>query len=375
MSGKLVFDNLYALIFGKKAIGKVNLNNLSNLALFRTARDMAFENAGSLPKLSKEQKKELKKLWSPYFVFVPTKYHRLYLKCTGEFKAEYIPEDIMFMYIDRFYSDRKSAQYIDNKCYYCEVFKGINMPKLVAMKMANQWFDSDMKPVDYLNIPEIIRKESEVVIKKATDSECGMGVTICKGDAVDASFIEKINKDNGDYVIQEVIKQHPFMGKLNEDSVNTIRIISLIKDGEVKIVFSGVLRFGAKGSRVDNVSSGGSAVYIDSSGRFDGKAVYKGFERCQSIPGYGSEFAGLMVPGYEDAVQLVKKAHVMVSDYRLMHWDIAVDENGRAVLVEANFSLGSALYFQNVGQPLFGDLTEDVLREVFGRKRRLSVLG
>ena len=62
MSGKLVLDNLYALIFGKMSIGKVNLNNLSNLALFRTARDMAFENAGSLPKLSKEQKNFSEKL-------------------------------------------------------------------------------------------------------------------------------------------------------------------------------------------------------------------------------------------------------------------------------------------------------------------------
>lgn len=374
MKNGKIRDNLITYLKGKGALGSVDLNNLGNLALFRLSRDIAFGEKRELPHLNAKQKRELKEMWSPYFMFVPTKYHRLYLKVTGEFHAEYIPEDIMFMYIDRFYSDRDSSKYFDNKCYYYQYFKGINMPKLIAMKKGGCWLDDGMHIIDRATVLTRIKAEDEVVIKIAVASECGKGVTFVKSDEADISLIEKLSNECSDVVIQKTLKQHPFMAKFNETSVNTLRIISLIKDGEVKVVFSGALRYGTGGARVDNVSSGGAVLMVDSEGTLNGRAVRNVFDKADSVGGYGSDFAGLKVPGYQDAIKLVKRAHSMIADYRMVHWDIAIDEAGCAVLIEANLSLGSVLYFQNLGTPLFGDITADVLSEVFAKRRRLTVL-
>lgn len=365
--------NLRVLILGKKAMGSVDLNDLGNPALFRLAHSLDFKPFEKLPRLSKEQKNMIKQIWSPYFVFFPTKYHRLYLKITGKFNPLYIPEDIMFMYIDRYYSDREAAKYFDNKCYYYQLFKGIKMPRLIAMKRGGYWFNSSGEMIDENRLMQEIGKEEEIVVKKATASEGGMGVEFVCASLADESFVKNLSAREGDIVIQAPIRQHSFLSQFNADSVNTIRIISFIKDGEVNIIYPGALRFGAKGSRVDNVTLGGTAAGIESDGTLNGKAIWGDYRRCDSNEAVIAKCKGQIIPGYDDAVRLVKRAHLMVPDFKLIHWDVAVDENGQAVLVEANFSLGSS-YFQFLDRSLFEDRTDEVLKEVFGNRKRLTVL-
>ena len=48
-----------------------------------------------------------------------------------------------------------------------------------------------------------------------------------------------------------------------------------------------------------------------------------------------------------------------------MSWDIAIDEDGNPVLIEANMRKGSVNFHQFNNGPLFGELTERVLNEIF----------
>ena len=50
----------------------------------------------------------------------------------------------------------------------------------------------------------------------------------------------------------------------------------------------------------------------------------------------GLIFAGSTVPFYDNAVELVKKAHPTIAHFRLVSWDIAIGEKGEAILIEAN---------------------------------------
>ena len=50
----------------------------------------------------------------------------------------------------------------------------------------------------------------------------------------------------------------------------------------------------------------------------------------------GLIFAGYTVPFYDNAVELVKKAHPTIAHFRLVSWDIAIGEKGEAILIEAN---------------------------------------
>ena len=85
---------------------------------------------------------------------------------------------------------------------------------------------------------------------------------------------------------------------------------------------------------------------------------------CDQHPD-GLVFEGFKVPSYDKAVELVRKAHPIIGNFRLVSWDIAIDESGEPVLIEANMRKGGINFHQFNNGPLFGDLTERVLDEVF----------
>lgn len=74
------------------------------------------------------------------------------------------------------------------------------------------------------------------------------------------------------------------------------------------------------------------------------------------------------MPSFDKAVNLVKKAHPVISHFRLVSWDIVIGEDGDEILIEANMRNGGINLQQFSNEPLFGDLTEQVLREVFKKQ-------
>ena len=76
--------------------------------------------------------------------------------------------------------------------------------------------------------------------------------------------------------------------------------------------------------------------------------------------------AGHPVPGIASAHAMVKKLHPVMGRFRLASWDIAVDEEGEAVLLETNVSLSVISDIQACAGPLFGDQTRKIVEEVFG---------
>ena len=49
----------------------------------------------------------------------------------------------------------------------------------------------------------------------------------------------------------------------------------------------------------------------------------------------------------------------------MISWDIAIDNNTDPILVEANFANGQLDFHQLNNGPLFGNLTESILTQVF----------
>ena len=70
-----------------------------------------------------------------------------------------------------------------------------------------------------------------------------------------------------DLVVQSELRQHADMAALNDSSVNSLRIYSLLgKDGVAKI-YSSVVRMGVNGSKLDNYSAGGLTCGIQENGK------------------------------------------------------------------------------------------------------------
>jgi hypothetical protein len=66
---------------------------------------------------------------------------------------------------------------------------------------------------------------------------------------------------------------------------------------------------------------------------------------------------------------MIRTLHARLGHFRLVYWDVAIDEAGEPVLIESNLRTGGLNVIQYNNGPLFGDLTEKVLTEVYLSRR------
>ena len=169
-----------------------------------------------------------------------------------------------------------------------------------------------------------------------------------------------------DIVVQELINQNETISAINPTSINTVRILSLLTQSDVKI-YSSILRMGVDGNRVDNISQGGIACGISRNGVLKKCAYnYRG-DRYYKHPTTGIEFNNIKIPNYNEIVNLVKKAHPAIPKFRLVSWDIVLDNNTMPLLLEAILCYGELNLHQLCNGAIFGNDTEDVLEEIFVR--------
>ena len=84
-----------------------------------------------------------------------------------------------------------------------------------------------------------------------------------------------------------------------------------------------------------------------------------------TLPNTGLVFDGYRIVGYDKAKMLIEKAHPMVPYFKMVSWGVVIDEQGEAVMMDANFAKGYLTFHQLTKGPLFGDDTKDILDEVF----------
>lgn len=312
--------------------------------------------------LTKEQKAKIKDFYAPYGK-IDDWYHSFYLQATGRFCVDYIPEDLHYCYIDPYFNDWRESVYMDDKCYYRRMFTGIRQAEEVASRIGGMWFVGDYEPITRQQLDQLLANEPEIVVKKAQGSEGGRGVFFVKG--VEFSSVE--GKIRDDIIIQRPIKQHPDLAAINTSSVNTIRLMSLLTDGSAK-VYSGILRIGVGGSRVDNASSGGITCGITWDGKLRQYAYNAKGQRYETHPDTGVVFDGYRIPGFQKCLDQVQKLHVQIPHFRLISWDFSVDSDGEPLLVEANLHYGQLDFHQLNNGPIFGEDTKKILDEVFGKK-------
>ena len=367
-------DNIYTVLTGKFQEGKTDLNTLGNFALMRAARRQLYLGLKHTPPLTREQKKEIRKFYAPYIRHLSDSYHRIYTHASqGHFCPEYIPEDLFYMDIDRYYSNREEARYLDNKCYYYRLLSNVKQPDLIAMRVGESWLDQQMEQVSFEKVVELIGLEQETVVKRAVNSEGGFGITFLTGDEKDSDFRKLVVTIPCDIVIQRPVRQHPLMSELHPSSVNTLRILSLLEQDKVKI-YGTVIRIGTGDNRVDNVSHGGIFCGVQEDGNLGEYGVLYDGSVTTHHPDMAYAFADKKIPGLEKAHQLVRKAHPFLGHFRLASWDIAIDEKGEAVLIEVNLSLGGVSEMQICTGSLFGEDTKKILDEVYHERRKWTTL-
>lgn len=320
--------------------------------------------------LSKEQKEKIDVFFKPYFKpWKKYQYHEFYSGCTGEFHVEYIPDDIYYSVIDKYYNDWDKAKKFDDKCYYDRLFSnfGIKMPETICYRINGYWLDSKYRCISEEKAAQLIMEQGKAFLKQSVESEGGHGVVFFDTTEKDIQELKKIFARLGkNLVAQAPIIQSNVTKCLNPSSVNTIRLLSFLdKDGNTKI-YSGILRMGIGNSKVDNASSGGITCGIMPDGRLKDRAFKANGEKYEKEhPSSKVRFSDVQIPGYKQICDKIKNIHPQLSNFRLLSWDIALDESDTPVLVEVNMCFGELDFHQLNNGPLFGEDTEMILKEVF----------
>lgn len=175
----------------------------------------------------------------------------------------------------------------------------------------------------------------EQVVGKVVDACGGKGI-----DFYDVSDSKNLKKcydtliEKQQFLVEEVIIQHPKMSELYSKSINTLRIISFLTDRGEVVILNTILRIG-NGGRVDNFSSGGMYTFVDEDGKILLPAIDEKGSIYESHPITNTKLVGYQIPNFDQVKELVKELGTVVPEVRYVGWDIAVGKDG-PILIEGN---------------------------------------
>ena len=331
------------------------------------------ENPDQLPKLSENQIHELQSVWKQLYDLgvIKHEWYELYIAKLGKFNPEYIGSDLHYYYTEWLKIDYDYLRAFLDKNYIDLILKGVKQPKVIVRKIRGYYLDHDFNKItldDAINIIYDIR-EKGAVIKISRESSGGKGLTFI-GKDTSRGYIKDHLTSGSDFAVQEVIRQHPDMAAMNQSSINTVRILSIMIDGQ-SIPMSAVVRIGKEGSRVDNFSSGGMSCGINP----DGSLKEVGFNskgEKSTVHSNGFIFKNGKVPNFEKIVDLTKRLHYCVPMFGVVSWDIAIDETGEPVLIEYNVSQGQIDLHQYSNGPVYGKYRERIAEQILEYYKKRS---
>ncbi len=174
-----------------------------------------------------------------------------------------------------------------------------------------------------------------VFFAKETDNFGGMGVKHINTSETDLTALYGDLRDKKLFCLEQPVIQHPQMSTLCPSSVNTIRMVTVLKDGDVTLMYS-LVRMGNGSSAVDNISSGGMYSPVNSEGVITAPAFCdKTGKFYENHPATGIKLVGFQIPMFDESTAEVKKAALVVPEIRYIGWDVAISEKG-PVFIEGN---------------------------------------
>ena len=344
------------------AIDSGDKRSAKSAALKKWFREMT----GQTKELTDEQLSELKNVWGDIWDtgLVDPLWVRVYSDKTGIYSPEYVGSDIHYYNVEWSRIDGDYLRAFLDKNYMDVLLPCIKHPPTLIRKIHGLYLDHDFAPISKAQAVDKLFENLDpgVVVKISRASSGGKGVRFLGKGSTKEDISAALDVDP-DVAVQLVMQQHPEMAKMNASSVNTIRIICIILDGE-SIPLSAVVRIGNSGSRVDNFSSGGVGCGVKPDGHLNNCGYTQKGERYDVHPN-GFVFREGFVPNFDKALEAVKRCHMHVPMFGVASWDIAIDTDGEPVLIEYNVGGAGIDIHQYNNGPLYGKYRERIIADAF----------
>lgn len=289
-------------------------------------------------------------------------------KCARKYGAGYMDYDLFEMYnltkkqrdtyitrgrnneLVKKYNNKEYFHIFENKDEFNTLFKDY---------IKRDWIKVKESPKE--DIINFIKKHNEFMAKPI-DGGCGHGIVkinVDKEKYGDKSFNEvfgeeldkdaklerlysKLTEDTNNFELEEVIKQNPKVSKIYPDAINTVRVVTILKNG-VPHVICAYFRIG-NGKYVDNFNSGGMVAPINElTGEVIDKAIDKNKNLYENHPQTGAKIKGFKFPDWDKAILMCKEASKVVPQMGYIGWDVCFTPDG-PIFVEGNEFPGHDIY-------------------------------
>lgn len=330
------------------------------------------KNNIKIRKLSGKQKKEVDSIYGKYKRKFYGQYdyltHELYYSATGQFNPYVLPESLYRTKLVYFMNKRTVSKGWADKNYFEAFHPNAKFPEAIVHNVEGKWMDPSYNLISKEQVSEILQNSSNVIVKSSLDSFQGKGVAFFEKTNID----ELVKNYKKNFIVQKKFIQHKDISLLNESSVNVIRVISVFIDEEPSIIMS-ALRVGKSGALIDvspdENGNGNVIIGIDNTGKLNPYGYSSSGKKVQ-VTSNGFEFAGFQVPGYQKVCKVVCDVHKKMPMFKMIGWDIVIDEHEEVVIMEYNLMCPGVLYYQWVNGPLFGEDKEKILSviEKLGKK-------
>jgi glutathione synthase/RimK-type ligase-like ATP-grasp enzyme len=232
----------------------------------------------------------------------------------------------------RKYNDQSYVHMFDNKDEFNEIFGEFLKRDWVLVNRENRE-----------KVLAFFAKHNRFMVKPL-DGCCGKGVELVELSSYaspEAAFEALVNGDPVE--LEELIVQHPAVSAIYPNAINTVRTVSITKDGVPHIICT-YFRIGNGGRHVDNFNSGGMVAPVDEvTGIVKDRAIDKNKTLYENHPQTGAPIKGFRFPDWDKAMDMVKQAAVRVPQVGYVGWDVAFGPEG-PMLVEGNNFPGHDIY-------------------------------
>jgi len=244
-------------------------------------------------------------------------------------------------------------------------------PETIIKKMHGRYYTSDNTPISFADAEQHLAASQKDLIVKPSQTDNGFGIRslVVIGsklflDNCPCTLSGLETQYGSNFIVQEKVAQHPLMAQAHPASLNTVRMVTFRWKNNIRVLIA-FARFGTQGRLTDNAGMGGLCCGIDERGRLNDSAVDKTGKVYSSHPTTGYSFANrLSIPNYESVCKIALDLHRQIFHFDIVSWDFAIGVEGYPVFIEMNFKGAVYVYQFACRQPLFGDLTNDVLQAV-----------
>ena len=222
--------------------------------------------------------------------------------------------------------------------------KGVEMTYTQFLEVFKKYIKRDyvfLEECSYEDYLAFIKKHPCFIAKPDNDSG-GKSIEAIDANEYKPEDLYKKLLSNRQTLLEEKIKQCDELSRLYPCSINTIRVVTINKNGNVVVPFVAI-RIGNEGNVVDNFHSGGMFDVVDEDGVIRKPALNKANAVFDVHPYTGTEIIGFKIPKYDEILSLCKEMATVVPEIGYVGWDIAVSDKGLDV-VEGNQLPGYDIY-------------------------------